>query len=126
MFQGDAEEALKLYASLFEEFKVKKVERYEEGDMAAAGKFMLARVSFSGHELLIFDSPPIHKFSFTPSFSLYVEYESEAELKAAFAKLSEDGKVMMPLGQYDFSPLFGWVEDRFGVSWQFSLSQARR
>lgn len=121
MFQGDAEQALELYASVFKEFKVSKMERYDEGDMAAAGQSMLARASFAGHELLIFDSPPIHKFGFTPAFSLFVIFESEAELETAFAKMAEGGKIMMPLQKYDFSPLYGWVEDRFGVSWQLGL-----
>ena len=53
--------------------------------------------------------------------SLFVDCESEAELDAAFAKLSADGTVMMPPDNYGFSSKFAWVSDRFGVSWQLYL-----
>jgi len=42
-------------------------------------------------------------------------------LERIFAVLAEGGRTYMPLGDYGFSPRFGWVSDRFGVSWQLSL-----
>ena len=121
MFQGDAEDALNLYASAFDDFQVREVERYAAGEQLAAGSFKLANISFAGHELIIFDSPPVHDFSFTPSMSIFVDLDTEAELDAAFAKLAENGEVMMPLDDYGFSARFGWVADRYGVSWQLNL-----
>lgn len=121
MFQGDAEDAVNLYASVFEDFRVSAVERYGEGEPAAAGAFKLAHVSFSGHELMIFDPPPVHEFGFTPSMSLFVDFETREEIDAAFAGLSQDGTVMMPLDDYGFSARYGWIADRFGVSWQLNL-----
>jgi predicted 3-demethylubiquinone-9 3-methyltransferase (glyoxalase superfamily) len=50
-----------------------------------------------------------------------VECESEAELDEAFNKLSAGGTVLMPLNNYGFSTKFGWLNDRFGVSWQLNL-----
>jgi predicted 3-demethylubiquinone-9 3-methyltransferase (glyoxalase superfamily) len=38
-----------------------------------------------------------------------------------YVKLSENGRAFMPLDNYGFSSKFGWVEDRFGVSWQLNL-----
>lgn len=61
-------------------------------------------------------------FTFTPAVSLFVECADEAELDEAYAKLSEDGAVLMPLGNHGFSRKFGWVNDRFGVSWQLNLT----
>lgn len=121
MFQGGAEQAVDLYSSVFTDFQVRDLERYDEGEPVAAGAFKLAEVSFAGHELLIFDSPPMHQFTFTPSMSLYVDFETQDELETAFGKLSEGGEVMMPLNDYGFSQRFGWVVDRFGVSWQLNL-----
>lgn len=121
MFQGDAEEAIDLYAAVFSEFKVIRVEHYGEGEPVAAGSFKLAHVSFAGHELLILDSPPVHDFSFTPSASLFVDFDEPEKLEGAFARLSHGGKVMMPLADYGFSQRFGWLSDRFGVSWQLNL-----
>ena len=63
-----------------------------------------------------------HAFTFTPSISLFVECESEAEMDATFSRLSDGGGVLMPLDNYGFSTRFGWLTDRFGVSWQLNLS----
>jgi predicted 3-demethylubiquinone-9 3-methyltransferase (glyoxalase superfamily) len=71
--------------------------------------------------VLFTDSFVSHGFSFTPSFSLFVDCESEAELERIFAALSDGGAVLMPLGDYGFSRRFGWTNDRFGVSWQVNL-----
>jgi predicted 3-demethylubiquinone-9 3-methyltransferase (glyoxalase superfamily) len=57
-----------------------------------------------------------HAFSFTPSISLFVECESEAEFDMAFDKLSTEGAVLMPADNYGFSRKFGWITDRYGVS----------
>jgi predicted 3-demethylubiquinone-9 3-methyltransferase (glyoxalase superfamily) len=67
------------------------------------------------------DSPIKHDFSFTPAVSLFVICEDEDELVEAFNQLSSDGSVLMPLDNYDFSRKFGWLNDRYGVSWQLNL-----
>lgn len=63
-----------------------------------------------------------HQFTFTPSISLFVECENESELDEAFNKLSAGGMVLMPLNNYGFSKKFGWLNDRFRVSWQLNLA----
>lgn len=120
-FQGNAEKAVDLYSSVFKDFHVRCLEKYGEGEQVAAGSFKLAHVSFAGHELIVFDSPPVHNFSFTPSMSIYVDFETPDDLEAAFGTLSQDEEVMMPLDDYGFSKRFGWVADRYGVSWQLNL-----
>ena len=59
---------------------------------------------------------------FTPAISLYVDCASEAEIDRLFAQLSEGGSILMPLASYPFSEKFCWLADRFGVSWQLSLT----
>jgi predicted 3-demethylubiquinone-9 3-methyltransferase (glyoxalase superfamily) len=81
-----------------------------------------ARFSLAGQEFLCTDSPPVHDFSFTPSFSVWIETESEDELQRLFAALSDGGTQLMPLDDYGFSRRFGWVNDRYGVSWQLNLA----
>jgi predicted 3-demethylubiquinone-9 3-methyltransferase (glyoxalase superfamily) len=119
MFQGAADEAIALYRSVFPEFLVDRQEIHDDGDMM--GKVRLAHVKFGDHRLIIFDSPAVHNFTFTPSMSLFVEFDDADRLRQAFEVLSEDGEVPMPLGDYGFSPLFGWLQDRYGVSWQLNL-----
>jgi predicted 3-demethylubiquinone-9 3-methyltransferase (glyoxalase superfamily) len=120
MFQGAADEAIKLYAEVFPEFIVKRREFHESGDMQ--GKVRLAHVKFASHDLIIFDSPPVHNFTFTPAMSLFVEFHDPGEMRKAFEALAKNGEVAMPLDDYGFSPLFGWLQDRYGVSWQLSLA----
>ena len=61
-------------------------------------------------------------FTFTPAISLFVSCADKAKIAHYFTVLAEGGQVLMPLDTYPFSPKFGWVQDRFGVSWQLSAS----
>jgi predicted 3-demethylubiquinone-9 3-methyltransferase (glyoxalase superfamily) len=122
MFQdGKAEEAMNLYVSLFKGSEVVRVERYGPGEQGTEGSIKRANFKLGGHDVVCFDSPIKHHFTFTPSISLFVECESEAELAEAFKQLSAGGTVLMPLDNYGFSRKFGWLNDRFGVSWQLNL-----
>jgi predicted 3-demethylubiquinone-9 3-methyltransferase (glyoxalase superfamily) len=71
---------------------------------------------------MLLDSPVRHDFTFTPAFSLFVECDSEDQIRWLSEQLSEEGRVFMPLEGYGFSRLFTWVGDRFGVSWQLNLA----
>jgi predicted 3-demethylubiquinone-9 3-methyltransferase (glyoxalase superfamily) len=62
-----------------------------------------------------------HDFTFTPSFSLFVQCESDDEILRLASALLESGAALMPLGEYGFSRRFAWVNDRYGVSWQLNL-----
>jgi predicted 3-demethylubiquinone-9 3-methyltransferase (glyoxalase superfamily) len=120
MFTGQAEEAMAFYVALFNG-RVDRIERYAAGGPAPVGTVKRAEFTIAGHRLACIDSPAVHGFTFTPSMSLFVDCADEAELAEAFAKLSDGGGVLMPLGDYGFSRQFGWVNDRFGVSWQLNL-----
>ena len=122
MFEGAAEEAMTLYMSLFGDSEITQIERYGPGEQGKEGTVKLAYFTLAGRELLCIDSPVKHGFSFTPSMSIFVECESEAELDSAFGRLSDGGKVLMPIGNYGFSSRFGWLSDRYGVSWQLNLA----
>jgi predicted 3-demethylubiquinone-9 3-methyltransferase (glyoxalase superfamily) len=86
------------------------------------------QLSADGHELIHFtiagrpfmaaDSPPVHAWDFTPAVSIFLHCDDAAEVDRIFAALAEGGAQFMPLGDYGFSPRFGWCSDRFGVSWQ--------
>ncbi len=69
------------------------------------------------------DSGRQHNFTFTPALSIFVQCETESEVDALFQKLSEGGTVLMPLDKYPFSEKFGWVADKYGVSWQVNLER---
>jgi len=121
MFTGQAEEAMKRYIALFKDGEILQLDKYGEGEAGAKGKVKVGRFSIGGQQILCTDSPPVHEFTFTPSTSLFVNCNTEEELDGLFTKLSKDGSVLMPPGNYDFSQKFAWVVDRFGVSWQLNL-----
>jgi predicted 3-demethylubiquinone-9 3-methyltransferase (glyoxalase superfamily) len=123
MFEGQAEQAMNFYLSLFKNTRIVDIARYGPGEPGAEGSVMLAVFSLDGQEFMCIDSPAKHGFTFTPSMSLFVSCETAAEVDALFAKLSDGGQVMMPLDKYPFSDRFGWVSDRFGVSWQLMLQK---
>ena len=115
MFESRAEEAMRFYVSLFPGAQVLEDRRWPDG------RIMKAAFTIAGQTVLCTDSPAKHAFTFTPSISLFVDCQDEAELRRLVAALSEGGGVLMPLADYGFSRLFAWVSDRFGVSWQLNL-----
>lgn len=122
MFQrAQAEAAIHLYTSLFDEAEVLAISRYGPGEPGVEGSVRQAAFALHGQTILCIDSNIEHDFDFTPSFSFFVNCEDEAELERLWAALSQDGEVRMPLDNYGFSQKFGWVSDRFGVSWQLNL-----
>jgi uncharacterized protein (TIGR02246 family) len=120
MFEGQAEEAMRLYLSLFNG-SVTSIERYGPGGPGAEGSVKRAEFTLAGYRLACIDSPAHHSFTFTPAASLFVDCHDETALDVAFARLSEGGTVLMPPGNYGFSTKFTWLNDRFGVSWQLNL-----
>lgn len=121
MFEGQAEEAINFYTSIFQNSEIIHLARYKAGEHGKEGEVSRAVFSINGQEFLCTDSSVQHAFTFTPSISLYVNCDSEVEIDEAFAKLSDGGQLLMPLDKYPFSERFGWVQDKFGVSWQLNL-----
>ena len=122
MFQGgSAQAALDLYFATFPDSGMVRVERYAHGEPGPVGSIKVAVFTLCGREFMCSDSPIKHGFTFTPSSSTFVEFDSVVELERVFAILSAGGQVLMPLDNYGFSQRFGWVNDRFGVSWQLNF-----
>ena len=119
MFQGQAQGALALYRETFPDFEQIVLQEHPPGPLA--GQVAMARIRIGGQEIMLNDSPPIHAFTFTPSSSIFVDCDDEAQLRDLAVKLSDGGGVMMEVDNYGFSTLFTWVADKFGVSWQLNL-----
>lgn len=96
MFEGSAEQAMQMYVGLFPNSGIKHIERYGPGGPGPEGTVKRADFTVAGQDLICIDSPIKHAFAFTPSFSLFVECESDADFSAAFDKLSAGGTVLMP------------------------------
>lgn len=126
MFLGDAEEAMNFYVSVFDESRILHVSRYGKDEGGKEGSVVHAEFLLKGHEFMCIDSAVDQPFTFTPAMSLYVVCESEEEIDRLFARLSEGGKVFMELATYPFAEKYGWVNDKFGVSWQLNLEKPQR
>lgn len=130
-FDKNCEEAVTFYTSLFPNSKIDSIKRYPS-DMQVgpltdmAGKILTAIFTLDGLTFMALDGGPIFKPN--PSVSFFVNFDPSknpnavADLDALWAKLSEGGKILMPLQEYPFSKHYGWVEDRFGISWQLILT----
>lgn len=121
MFEGKAEEAMNFYTSLFMGSEIKSITRYGANEEGIEGTVKHAIFSLNDQEFMCIDSFVKHEFTFTPSISLFVNCDTEEEVDVLFDKLSQGGAVLMPLATYGFSKKFGWVADKFGVSWQLNL-----
>lgn len=96
-----------------------------------AGEALVVDVTVEGTQLALVNAGP--EFSPNPSISFMVNFdplmfggdvaEARRRLDALWARLAGEGYVMMPLGEYPFAEHYGWVEDRFGVSWQLMLTR---
>ena len=121
MFEGQAEEAMRTWVSLVPGSEILEIQRYGAGGPGKEGSVTRATFSVAGQVVECTDSFVKHAFTFTPSFSFFVDCESDEQLEKLWSALSEGGSAMMPLDNYGFSRRFGWLSDRFGVSWQLNL-----
>lgn len=117
--EGQAQLALDLYAEVFPDFALHALTHHAapHDDL-----IMTAMFEVKGQAMMISDSFISHQWSITPGISFFIDLEGESELNRLAAVLAEGGLVHMPAGDYGFSTLFAWVQDRFGVNWQLNVA----
>jgi predicted 3-demethylubiquinone-9 3-methyltransferase (glyoxalase superfamily) len=124
-FDNAAEDAAHFYTSIFRNATIGRIARYgEEGHEIhgrPAGSVMTVEFELDGYTLLGLNGGPL--FHLTPAISLFAMFETEADIDAAWAALGDAGTVRMPLDAYDWSKRYGWLDDRYGVSWQLALGK---
>jgi predicted 3-demethylubiquinone-9 3-methyltransferase (glyoxalase superfamily) len=113
-FNDNAEEAMNFYVSIFKNSKVGSVSRYGEAGPGPKGSVMSATFSLEGQEFMALNGGPHYKF--TPAISLYVNCETQAEVDELWEKLSAGGR----------KDRCGWLQDKFGLSWQIIPSALPR
>jgi predicted 3-demethylubiquinone-9 3-methyltransferase (glyoxalase superfamily) len=118
-FDKEAEQAMNFYTSAFRNSKVGSISRYGEAGPGPEGSVLTASFELEGLQFTALNGGP--EFNFTPAVSFFVNCDTEAEIDQLWGKLSEGGEVLMPYQQYPFSEKFGWLKDKYGVSWQLSL-----
>src|SRR5688500_16987770 len=121
-FDNQAEEAAKFYTSVFPSSKTGRTARYGkqgfELHRQPEGALMTIEFLLDGQKFTALNAGPI--FQINPSISFFATYEEEAVVDRIWKQLSDGGSVLMPLDKYPWSQKYGWVQDRFGVSWQLA------
>lgn len=105
-FDTEAEEAAKFYTSVFPNSKMGRVLRFPEGSPRPAGMVLTVEFELEGQPFVALNGGPEYKF--TPAVSFCVDCKDQAEIDYYWEKLTAGGKPVM----------CGWLEDRYGVSWQ--------
>lgn len=122
---SNAEEAANFYVSLLPNSQVEMMLHYGEVGQEITGKqpgsVLTVEFSLAGYRLTALNGGP--QFTINPAISFFINCASEAEIDALWAKLADGGMAMMPLDKYPWSEKYGWVQDRFGVSWQLMLGK---
>lgn len=123
-FDDQAEEAVIFYTSVFKNSIIKTYTRYSAEGAKAAGRregtIMTIAFRIDGYEFTAINGGPA--FELAPTISFFVNIDSEEEMDKLWEKLSDDGEIFMKLDHYPFSEKYGWIKDKFGVSWQLILS----
>lgn len=119
-FDGRAEEAAKYYAGIFPDSSTGKITRYTEigqdQHQQKPGSVMTVEFNLCGQKFIGLNGGPI--FKFTPAVSFIASFSSPDEVTRAWEAFSEGGTPLMPLDSYPFSDRYGWIQDKFGLSWQ--------
>lgn len=124
-FSDNAEDAANFYISVFEDARINTVTRYDEAGAKAsgmsAGTVMTASFQLYGLEFVALNGGPAFKVN--PSISFMVNCKDATEVEVLWDRLFRGATVLMPLDKYPFSEKYGWLQDKYGVSWQVTLSQ---
>ena len=108
-YNGQAQEAAALYCSVFTDAKI------------TAQSPIVTAINVSGHSITLLDGGPMYKPN--PSISFFYICEKEDELNKIWNAFSKEGTVLMSLDKYPWSEKYGWVNDKFGISWQIALGK---
>lgn len=115
-----AEAAAALYARVFRDSRVIATSRYPESGENPSGRppgsVLTVELVVEGQRVTLLNGGPM--FVVNPSISFFVHVDSGAEADRMFAVLLDGGEALMPIDAYPWSVRYGWVKDRFGVSWQ--------
>jgi len=106
-YDGRAEEAAQFYCSIFDNARI------------TGRSHPVVSFELEGQKFMALDGGPLFKFN--PSISFLSVCDTEEAIVDKWEKLVEGGSVLMPLDKYDWSEKYGWLRDKFGLSWQLFL-----
>ncbi len=119
-YDREAKEAATFYTGLFEQAKILRTNVIEG---TPSGDAEIVTFELAGQEFMAISAGPYFKFN--PSISLMVMCDTVEEVNVKWKALSEKGMALMPLAAYPFSKWYGWIQDRYGLSWQLMLTEGK-
>lgn len=123
-FNTEAKEAAEFYTSIFPDSHITDITTLHG---TPSGDCDIVSFTLWGYDFMSISAGPY--FTFNPSISFMVHFDPSQDAEArqridrVWAKLAESGKVLMELGEYPFSTRYGWIEDKYGLSWQLMLTK---
>ena len=133
-FDGNAAEAVSFYIDIFPGSKLQAISNYPDSPEKGladfqknlAGKELTIDFELAGHNFAAINAG--HEFKFNNSISFMVNFDpledesAKEHLDTVWNKLLESGEVLVPLEEYSFSKHYGWVKDKYGLTWQLMLT----
>ena len=120
-FDKEAKEAAEFYTSVFPKSKIKSTTTLYD---TPSGMVDIVTIELWGQEFTLISAGPLFKFN--PSVSFLVACNTKGEVAGLWEKLSKGGSALMELGEYPFSEKYGWVQDKYGLSWQVMFMGDRK
>lgn len=106
--QGKAEEAMKLYMSVFKDSSSDGVAKYDSNELGPEGMVKHAQCRLEGQTFMVMDNGMNNDIPFTEAISFYIDCEDQTEVDYFWNTFTKEGTEAM----------CGWLKDKFGVSWQ--------
>ena len=129
-FDDNAEEAVDFYLSIFKNSQSGNASHYDEAGAEVSGRpkgsVLTIPFQLNGQEYVALNGGPIFKFN--PSVSFFLNFDPSEDknarknLDTMWEKLSQGGTALMQLDKYPFSERYGWIQDKYGISWQLILT----
>lgn len=116
-FDKEAKEATAFYTSLFADSKIKNVTTITD---TPSGNSDIVDFALAGQDFMAISAGPYFKFN--PAISMFVVFDKEEEIDEVWNKLVDGGKVLMAYNTYPWAKKYGWLQDKYGLSWQLSMS----
>lgn len=122
-FDKEAKEAAEFYAAVFPDSEITDVTTLHD---TPSGDCDVVSFTLAGQPFMAISAGPL--FQFNPSVSFILNFDrsnderARENLDALWGKLSQGGSPLMPLDKYPFSERYGWIQDKYGLSWQLILS----
>lgn len=120
-YDREALEAAKFYTSIFPNSEIHGQEQFENSGPDENQTVQIVSFRIANLEMQAMNAGP--RFTFNPSISFFVSCPTREEVEWVHNTLIEWGSSLMPLGSYDWNPLYAWIADKYGLSWQIKLDE---